>query len=105
VEFKYEDFYTVIFRLKELENSLRTRSERVNDGCQEKEGRLVEKLGENERKVLTLISQNRKASITYIAVQTELSSTGIEKIITRLKGKKVLKRVGPAKGGHWEIVE
>jgi len=34
----------------------------------------------------------------------EISTTAVENNLAKLKAKKILKRVGPAKGGHWEIV-
>ena len=69
------------------------------------ESRLGEKLGENERTVFLLLAQNRKTSIASIAAVTDLSTTGVEKIIYRLKDKGLLKRIGPAKGGYWEVLE
>ena len=33
-----------------------------------------------------------------------VSQTAVYKNLTKLKQKKLLKRIGPAKGGHWEIV-
>ncbi|MCK9295920.1 MAG: winged helix-turn-helix transcriptional regulator [Desulfobulbaceae bacterium] len=68
------------------------------------ENRLGEKLGENERAVLLHLVENRKASITSLATVVGLSTTGVEKIISRLKDKGVLRRIGPAKGGHWEVI-
>ncbi len=34
-----------------------------------------------------------------------LGTTAIENNITKFKEKGILKRVGPAKGGHWEIID
>jgi ATP-dependent DNA helicase RecG len=31
--------------------------------------------------------------------------TAIDKTLAKLKARGVLRRVGPARGGHWEIVE
>ena len=63
-----------------------------------------EKVGENETKILYLISQNK--NIAYIELADKLKITGksIYMNIEKLKQKKLLKRVGPAKGGHWEII-
>ena len=69
------------------------------------ESRLGDKLGDNERTVLLLLAKNRKASIASVAAVTDLSTTGVEKIISRLKDKGVLKRIGPARGGYWEVLE
>ncbi|WP_119328545.1 winged helix-turn-helix transcriptional regulator [Cysteiniphilum halobium] len=63
-----------------------------------------EKWGENESKVLALISYSNKISIVAIAEETGLSTSGVEKIISRLKKQGVIKRIGSAKGGYWEII-
>jgi ATP-dependent DNA helicase RecG len=34
-----------------------------------------------------------------------ISTTAIDKNLTTLKQKGVLKRIGPDKGGYWEVVE
>jgi predicted HTH transcriptional regulator len=34
-----------------------------------------------------------------------ISQTAIENNITKLKEKGLLKRIGPAKGGHWEVTK
>ncbi|WP_440683340.1 winged helix-turn-helix transcriptional regulator [Cysteiniphilum halobium] len=64
----------------------------------------VKKWGENESKVLALISYSNKISIVAIAEETGLSTSGVEKIISRLKKQGVIKRIGSAKGGYWEIM-
>jgi len=64
-----------------------------------------EKYGKNEEKVLSQMSQNNKISISNIAALTGLSTSGVEKIILRLKNSRVIERIGPAKGGHWEIIK
>lgn len=34
----------------------------------------------------------------------KISTTAIEKNLAKLKNKGVIKRVGPDKGGYWEII-
>ncbi len=76
----------------------KTTEKRLVDG-------LVERLVESQRKVLGLIKQNPYISINDLAENIGISTTAIDKNITQLKKKGLLKRVGPDKGGHWEIVE
>lgn len=64
---------------------------------------LGEKLGENDSAVIDLLSKNKKATIVSIAKEIGLSTTGVEKIIARLKDRNLIKRIGSAKGGHWEV--
>jgi ATP-dependent DNA helicase RecG len=40
-----------------------------------------------------------------MAEQTGLSIKGVEWNIRKLKEEGILRRVGPAKGGYWEIIE
>ena len=70
-----------------------------------KGGRLSEKVGENEAAILDLISKNN--TITYIALakQLNISEKAIYVNVEKLKNKGLLKRVGPDKGGHWEITK
>lgn len=64
-----------------------------------------EKVGENERKILELISKNK--SITYPELSKELNITekSIYTNIEKLKKKGLLKRIEPDKGGYWKIIE
>ncbi|MEA2055560.1 MAG: hypothetical protein U9O49_01855 [Candidatus Thermoplasmatota archaeon] len=49
--------------------------------------------------------KNSKISKKQIEIRGNLSKKSVEYNIAKLKKKGLLKRVGPAKGGHWEIVE
>ena len=68
----------------------------------EKVGR---KLGENEEKILEIINDDKFVTISKLSKLLDLSTTAVEKNIAKLKEKGLLKRVGPAKGGYWEIVK
>ena len=67
--------------------------------------RLVEGLVENQRKLLWLMSVNPSVSKRELAGKIKISTTAIDKSITALKKKGLLRRVGPDKGGHWEVTE
>ncbi|MEA2074931.1 MAG: winged helix-turn-helix transcriptional regulator [Euryarchaeota archaeon] len=64
-----------------------------------------EKFGENELKVIVLLKQNSKITVLELAGKVGITTRGIEKILQRLKEKGIIKRIGPAKGGHWEVKE
>ena len=57
--------------------------------------------------VLALAIINEKPTITMreIAELLGMSRRGVEEQIKSFKAKGILRRVGPDKGGHWEIVE
>ncbi|MEA3342532.1 MAG: HTH domain-containing protein, partial [archaeon] len=65
--------------------------------------RLGEKLGENETKILDMILKNKYISAKQLSESIGISTTAIENNIAKLKQKRLLKRVGPAKGGYWEV--
>jgi ATP-dependent DNA helicase RecG len=55
-------------------------------------------------KILELISENKEISIPQIAEKIGLTTRAIEKNISILQKQGKLKRIGPAKGGHWEVL-
>jgi ATP-dependent DNA helicase RecG len=64
---------------------------------------LVGELVESQKEILKLIQSNPKISKKEMGKKIGISTTVIDKNVTSLKKKGLLKRVGPAKGGHWEI--
>ena len=71
-------------------------------------GRLagVEKSVEKSvEKIISLIKSNSYITQKELAKDTGLSRRGVEKNISILKKEGKIKRIGPAKGGHWEIIE
>jgi ATP-dependent DNA helicase RecG len=58
----------------------------------------------NKQKILDLVRQNPKITVEELAKATGLSSVGVRYNLNKLKKENVLKRVGPDKGGHWEVL-
>jgi ATP-dependent DNA helicase RecG len=58
----------------------------------------------SSEKVLMLINKNPKTTATEIAKILAITPRAVEKVIARLKAAGKLKRIGPAKGGYWEII-
>jgi len=56
-----------------------------------------------ENQILAIISINGKVSINEIAAHIGKGVTVTKEYIHKLKKNGLLKRIGPAKGGHWEI--
>ncbi|MBI5607134.1 MAG: putative DNA binding domain-containing protein [Deltaproteobacteria bacterium] len=65
---------------------------------------LVEGLAENQKKILILIARNPRVSKKAMAQSLGISTTAIDKNLTTLKQKGFIRRVGPDKGGYWEVV-
>ena len=55
-------------------------------------------------KIIELIKKNAHITIPELAESLGISTRAIEKQIAKLKEKGRLKRIGPDKGGHWEVV-
>ncbi|MEK7477711.1 MAG: winged helix-turn-helix transcriptional regulator [Candidatus Coatesbacteria bacterium] len=70
---------------------------------EELERGLGDKLGENRRKMLQMIHGNPRISTREIARAIGISDTAIENHLAALKKTGLLRRIGPDKGGHWEI--
>jgi len=80
--------------------------ERVGEKGGEKVGvKVGEKLTANRKKIIDLMIQNKTISAKQLSELVEISQRKIEENISWLKEKGLIKRIGPDKGGHWEIVE
>lgn len=90
------------------------RQERVHQKVRERVGKelaeglvegLAERLAESQRRILILASQNPSVSKRELADAIEISTTAIDENIAQLKKKGLIKRIGGAKGGHWEVLD
>ncbi len=66
--------------------------------------KLGEKLGENEKKILEIILKDSHITTKELSQDIGISETAIGNNIAKLKKKGLLKRIGPDKGGCWEII-
>lgn len=55
--------------------------------------------------LLSLIHENPSITRDELAQNLEITVKGVDWQITKLKKEGRLKREGPAKGGHWEILD
>ena len=60
---------------------------------------------ETREKIIRLIGEEPTISMEELRNAVGITIKGVEWQISRLKKQKILKRVGPDKGGHWEIVK
>lgn len=59
----------------------------------------------SSEKILKLISKQADISAKDIAEKIGISPRAVEKHLANLKNKKIIRRIGPDKGGHWEIIK
>jgi ATP-dependent DNA helicase RecG len=60
---------------------------------------------EVREKNLRLIRENPEITISELAEKSGLTSKGIEWNIAKMKKDRLIKRIGPDKGGHWEVLK
>jgi ATP-dependent DNA helicase RecG len=66
---------------------------------------LGDRLGDNQLLILESLKNNPYLSLSQLSSIVGISQTAIENNVSILKKAGLLKRIGPAKGGHWEITE
>ena len=59
----------------------------------------------SDQKIIMAIKENPKITRAELQNITGLSESGVKKILRQLQQKGLLSRIGPDKGGHWEIIE
>ena len=60
-------------------------------------------MGKPVGEILKIIQPNPKITLPQLACLTGLTQRGIEWNISKLKADGFLGRIGPNKGGYWEI--
>ena len=59
----------------------------------------------SEHSIIEAIIANPNVTIPILQEMTGLSRNGIKKALNRLKVQGIIRRVGPDKGGHWELLQ
>jgi ATP-dependent DNA helicase RecG len=58
---------------------------------------------ESSEKILIMLKAEPELTAKEIAKRLEISPRAVEKQIAKLRKEDSLRRIGPAKGGHWEV--
>lgn len=59
----------------------------------------------SDQKIYELMRQDNRITINELALRLDMSTSGIKKMIAKLKTEGRVARVGSAKGGHWKIID
>jgi ATP-dependent DNA helicase RecG len=97
--FEMDSFFRAIF-YRDPRYSLKT--DRLGEKGVEKG---VEKLTSTRQEIITHMQQNRTISAKELSILVGISHRKIQENISWLKEKGLIKRIGPDKGGHWEVVK
>ena len=92
---KTVNMFEVIFPL------IKKGSEKVTDRVTEK---VTDRVTENQHKILDAINNNPNVTASELAKILGISERKTKENIKKLKERLLLKRIGPDKGGHWEVV-
>ena len=65
----------------------------------------VEKTTRTVEKILEILSNTPSITVREMSEILGLSRRGVEEQIKSLKQKGVIRRIGPDKGGHWEVIK
>lgn len=76
--------------------------DRLDDRLDDK---LDDRLGERRAMILRAMAQRQTISVTELAALIGISRNAANKNIQFLKDNGWVKRIGSAKGGHWEVVK
>ena len=77
-------------------------SEATSNGGQK--STLKSTLKSTRKNIVEMIESNPTITLNEIAEQLGKNPRGIDKHIKQLQDQGIIRRVGPAKGGHWEII-
>ena len=67
--------------------------------------KVVEKLTATRQKIINHMQQNKTISAKELSGIVGISQRKIQENISWLKEKGLIKRIGPDKGGYWEVVK
>lgn len=102
VEFKVlKSGFLVVFHRKEVQKEV----EKEVDREVEKEVENSFKLTSNQKKILEAINKNKNITQKELSEIVGINIKNISKNIDKLKDKGLLRRIGPDKGGFWEVVD
>lgn len=92
---------------EKIEESIQKSTQKTEKGSLkigESWGKTEESTQKSTQKILELIERNPSVTISEMMMLLGLSQKGVKKNLTKLKEQGLIRRVGPDKGGHWEVV-
>ncbi len=65
----------------------------------------LESSGKTDTCILVLLGSHPDMTLEEVAAELGITVRAVEKQVSKLRQVGRLRRIGPAKGGHWEVVE
>ena len=109
IEFRNEasgdQFRAILWRTDQETTQKAEDREKTTQKNESKEKGKEKSKEKSKEKILEVLRNNPEVTTSDLIEITELSRSGVEKIIRQLKDSGKIRRVGPDKGGHWEVCE
>ena len=67
--------------------------------------KVVRKVTGKAADILREMAKNPNVTIAELTIIISMSNAGVRKIIGQMKSDGLIRRVGPDKGGHWEVID
>ena len=67
-------------------------------------GTMKSTMNPTDERIVARIIENNFVTIPVLESELGLSREGVRKALKRLKDANVIRRVGPDRGGHWEVI-
>ena len=96
-EFQDGPDFRVAIRRQPVQENARV-NEKVND-------RVNEKVNERQGKIISIILKDPCVTQQKLSIALGISLVHVNKNMKRLQNLGLIRRVGPDKGGHWEVVK
>jgi len=68
-------------------------------------GKVICDVTGNAATIIDIIRENPNITVGQLMSILSMSDAGVRKIMRQLKSDGLIRRVGPDKGGHWEVID
>ena len=108
IKYTNGELITVFHFSKKYQNAISNPKEGIVENIVENKKSIVEniieKLPETQSRIVCIISENPSVTIKELADKLSIAQRNVQNHIRKLKETVVIRRVGPDKGGCWEII-
>lgn len=96
--------YIQTFSPSRTQTILNIKFREENEETREENSKFREETEKTREKILDLLGKQPFFTAAELAKELSITEKAVEWQIKQLKEKKIIKRIGPNKGGHWEII-
>ena len=103
MKFSFEEMPKAFLVSLSYDEQLKNIKTAVNDPENDPENDLENNLNDRQKMILEIAEKNPKISRDLLSKKLNVSDATIKRDIILLSSKELLVRIGPDKGGHWEV--